>query len=98
MGAVGGLFFKKASEKINNSFKDIIFNGYLYLGGIVYLGSALLNIYILKFLPYSVVLPMTSITYVWTLFISHILLNEKMNVKKVVGIILIIIGACIINI
>lgn len=60
--------------------------------------GALLNIYVLKFLPYTVVLPMTSLTYIWTMIISFYLLKEKITFKKILGVILILIGAFLISI
>ncbi len=60
--------------------------------------GALLNIYVLKFLPYTVVLPMTSLTYIWTMIISFYLLKEKITFKKILGVMLILIGAFLISI
>ena len=94
IGSVASFFLKKGS-----SFKNIVElfkNKYVYIGGILYVLSALLNIYVLKYLDYSVVLPLTSITYIWTLFISAIFLNEKINIKKIIGIMLIVGGAFLI--
>lgn len=91
VGSVASLFLKKASgsEKIF----DLIKNKNLYIGGFLYLASAILNIYVLKFLDYSVVLPLTSLTYIWTLAISYRLLGERIGKKKVIGVGLILIGA-----
>lgn len=91
MGSFGGFFLKRASGDLK--FPDILKNYNLYLGGLFYVGGAVLNIYVLKFLDYSMVLPLTSLTYIWTMFISYKLLNEKITFKKIVGIILIVSGA-----
>lgn len=91
MGAFASLFFKKASG--SGGLKTLIFNPNLYLGGGLYLLAALLNIYVLKFLPYSVVLPLTSITYIWTMVISYLVLKEHISAKKIAGVLLIITGA-----
>lgn len=91
LGSVAALFLKKASNigGIFAMFKNI----YLYIGGFLYLASAVLNIWILRYLEYSVVLPLTSFTYIWTMILSHILLEEKITIKKIVGVILILVGA-----
>ncbi|MFR2167688.1 MAG: hypothetical protein ACLS5W_07540 [Coprococcus sp.] len=47
----------------------------------MYLVSALLNIYVLRYLDYSVVLPLTSVTYIWTMVISYFILKEKISKK-----------------
>lgn len=91
IGAVASLFLKKASGS-DNVIKLFI-NKNLYIGGALYVSSALLNIYVLKFLDYSVVLPLTSITYIWTMFFSYVILKEKITNKKIIGVIFILIGA-----
>ena len=96
IGSVASLFLKRASSL--DSIKKIIFNYNIYVGGILYLIASLLNIYVLKFLDYSVVLPLTSITYIWTLILSYLILKEKMSIKKVIGVLGIIFGAVLLAI
>ena len=96
IGAIASLYLKKASN--SEGMFNIIKNINLYIGGILYLISAILNIYILKFLDYSIVLPLTSVTYIWTMILSYFKLNEKINKKKIIGVILIIIGAILVSI
>lgn len=93
-GAFGGYFFKKASSD-KGSILKIIFNKNLYIGGILYVAGALLNIIVLKRLNYIVVLPLTSITYVWTMIISYFILGEKITIKKIIGVMFIVFGALI---
>jgi drug/metabolite transporter (DMT)-like permease len=93
IGAFAGLFLKRASG--SSTIKDLVFNKNLYIGGGLYVLSALLNIYILKFLEYSLVLPLTSITYVWTMLVAYFFAEEKIGIKKILGIILVIIGAIV---
>lgn len=96
IGAFAGLFLKKSSSASN--IKELILNINLYIGGILYLISAFMNIYVLKFLDYSVVLPLTSITYVWTMIISHFYLKENISSKKIIGVILIFLGAIVVTV
>lgn len=95
MGAVASLFLKKATSSIR--FSALFFNYKLYLGGILYLISAILNIIVLRSLDYSIVVPLTSLTYVWTMLLSRYFLNEEISRKKVIGIICIIIGIVFIS-
>ncbi|BBK78195.1 EamA family transporter [Clostridium butyricum] len=94
MGAIASLFLKKASGF--KSLKQLVFNINLYLGGILYVLSAVINIYILRFLDYSLVLPLTSITYIWTMIISYCVFKEKITIKKMFGLMLVIIGVMLI--
>lgn len=91
-GAFGGFFFKKASGVKNRNISLILI--FLGTGGLLYFIGALLNILLLKKLPYSIVFPLTSVTYIWTLMISYFFLGEKITLKKVIGIVLIA-GGCL---
>lgn len=95
IGSIASLFLKKSS-----GFKDIkeaLKNRNLYIGGFLYGTSAIINVWILRFIDYSIVLPLTSITYVWTIFLSKKYLNEIITKRKVIGIGFIMIGAIFIS-
>lgn len=93
LGAFAGLFLKKASS---NNFKEMLKNINIYLGASCYLAAAILNIIVLQKLDYSFVLPFTAVTYVWTMVVSFLFLKEKINRKKIFGVIAIVIGAVLI--
>ena len=61
-------------------------------------GSALINIWVLRYMDYSVVLPLTSLTYMWTMILSYLILKEKITKRKIVGVILVLIGAVFVSI
>jgi drug/metabolite transporter (DMT)-like permease len=69
-----------------------------YLGGFLYALSSIVTIWLLQRLPYSVVLPMGGICYIWTLFISHKFLGEKINKFKVLGVVSIIAGVLLLSV
>lgn len=94
IGACASFCLKKTS-KVRGLHKLIV-APMLYLGGGLYLLSALLNIFVLKYLDYSVVLPLTSITYVWTLLLSYFYLEECITKRKAYGIGLIVLGSVVI--
>ncbi|UOQ94435.1 EamA family transporter [Halobacillus shinanisalinarum] len=91
LGAIGGYFFKKATSH------GFSINGYvmknLIIGGSFYGIGAILNIITLNYLPYTIVFPLTSITYVWTMLISYIFLSELISMKKIIGLLFIVIGS-----
>ena len=89
------IILKKASGL--NSLIDMLKNINLYIGGFLYVSSAVLNIWLLKILDYSVILPLTSLTYIWTMILSYFILKEKITVKKIAGVCLILVGAIIIS-
>ena len=96
LGSVASLFLKKAAGQ--NGLIAIIKSKYLYIGGFLYFLSALMNIWLLRYLDYSVVLPLTSLTYIWTMILSYLILKEKITKKKIVGIGLILIGAVFVSV
>lgn len=91
-GAVGALFLKLASPKVN-SLRTMITTPQIWLGGMFYLIGALLNIYLLRDYSYSVVYPLTSLTYVWSLVLASVMLHERITAQKLIGIAAICLGA-----
>ena len=95
LGATASLFLKKASG--SEGILALMQNVNFYLGGMLYLLVAVLNIYILKFLEYSVVLQLTSLTYIWTMALSYFVLKEKITGRKMLGVALILAGAVVVS-
>ncbi|MFD1899900.1 EamA family transporter [Enterococcus termitis] len=97
-GSIGALALKKGMNDLSTlSLKLVLMNGWIYLGSFLYLLSAGTNILLLKFLDYSIAFPMTSLTYVWTVFISYFIFKEKLTVRKILAVLLIIAGVFIIS-
>ena len=90
LGSVASLFLKRASN--SDGIKKLIMNYNLYVGGVLYVLAAIINIFVLRFLNYSVVLPLTSMTYIWTMVISYFYLKEAIGLRKIFGVSLIVIG------
>jgi drug/metabolite transporter (DMT)-like permease len=88
LGSVAALFLKRTSgfKRIHDLARSVNF----YLGGFLYLAAALINIYVLRLLDFSVVLPRTSLTYLWTVFLSHWVLRERLTPGKIAGATLIV--------
>ena len=91
-GSLGALFLKRGSAKVSE-LKSLVTTPQIWLGGLFYLAGALLNIYLLRGYSYSIVYPLTSLTYVWSLILSALLLHEKVTVQKLFGIAAICLGA-----
>lgn len=94
LGAAASMFFKKASGSEN--LWKLLANPWLWIGGMLYGVSALIDVYILRFLDYSVVLPLTAVTYIWTMLFSHLFLEEKIGRKKLAGVGFIVAGALLV--
>lgn len=92
LGSLGAVCFKKTSIGGSFKVKELLKNKWLYFGGLLYVGGAVFNIIVLRFLPYSVVLPFSSITYIWTIIFSNCFFQEKINKFKILAICCILIG------
>ncbi len=91
VGSVASLLLKRTSD--SNSICDYFRNKYLYIGIGLYLLSSVLNIIVLRRMQYSVVLPLTSLTYVWTMIFACYFLGEKITSRKILGVVCIFAGA-----
>ena len=91
VASFASLCLKKSTQSGLNP-KKLLKSIYFYLGGILYVLAALMNLYLLKILPYSMVVPLGSLTYIWTLIISHYCLEEHITIKKTAGIFFILVG------
>ncbi|MBR2271219.1 MAG: EamA family transporter [Fibrobacter sp.] len=91
LGAVASLLLKKAC--VNLDLRHVYRNGWFFGGGGLYFVTALMNIALLKYLDYSVVLPFTSLTYVWSALLSVSFLKERISRKQKIGLALIVLGA-----
>ncbi|MCR5676359.1 MAG: EamA family transporter [Lachnospiraceae bacterium] len=82
----------KRSSSAEGSKLSMLLSPFFYLGGVLYVLSAGMSIVLLQFLPYAIVLPLGSLTYVWTLFFSRRLLGEEITKRKFAGVAVIICG------
>lgn len=91
LGALGSLFLKMSSGA--DGITVLLKNSYLYIGGFCYLASLVITVYLLSVWDYSVVLPLTAVTYVWTLTFGRFVLKESISKKQIVGVGFIIVGS-----
>ena len=92
LGALGSFYFKKSSNNNN------LLNFNLFFGGLLYTLGMIINILALKYYDYTVVFPLTSLTYVWSFILGAKILNEKFNRYNVYGVCLIICGVMVLGI
>lgn len=102
MGSVASLFFKRASgslkgETIVAVVLNMLKTPSLYAGVMLYLAASVLNIYVLRILDYSRVLPLSAFTYVWTMFLASFMYGEKLTVRKMAGVFLVVVGAVLVS-
>lgn len=98
IGSFGPILFKKATKNLNFHPIKLITNYILMLGFFLYGISAIFFIIAIRGGELSVLYPLVSINYIWVSFLSIKFLNEKMNLYKWLGIIMIIFGVSMIGI
>lgn len=99
MGALGAYFFKLGMGGEDKfSIKKLLECPWIYLGAGFYIGSAALNIWLLRVFDYTVLYPMTAITYVWTLILSVCVLKERLTLRKLFAICFIVLGVILLNV
>ncbi len=94
--ASGQLFLKLGSKDLSFSF-EIIKNYHLLLGILFYVIAAILLIISLKFGELSVLYPILSLSFVWTTILSFTILNESINLFKIIAILFIVFGVSLIS-
>lgn len=82
-GAIGSVLFKTFTAS-RSTF--VLMTGLLSYG----LG-ALLNIVLLAYLPYTMVIPANALTFIWTLLLAKVVFRERVGIFKLAGI------ACIVS-
>lgn len=97
LGAVASYFFKRASTGMpsNRNLIALLRIKFFWVGGCLYLVAAANNIFLYNYLEYSILLPMSSITYIWTMIVAYKLLGEKITSRKLVGVAAVICGAAL---
>ena len=97
VGALASYHFKRASTSISGinmeSVNALAHDKRFILGVVLYLIAAANNIFILRYMDYSIILPMASLTYIWTMVLAYKLLGETITKRKIFGVVAIIIGA-----
>lgn len=96
-GTIGAYFLKRTMTGIDGfNIKKLILSPTLYIGGFSYVLGAVINMILLRFIDYTVLYPMTALTYIWTLIFSYFVLKEKINVYKIAAVVFVAAGIIII--
>ena len=94
LGAFASYCFKNATTKLEGpNIFALAREKFLWLGGLLYIIAAINNIFLLGYLDYSILLPMSSITYIWTMVFAKRLLGERITARKIAGVAAIVCGA-----
>ena len=95
LGSYGSLLLKKSTQNGVSIFK-LLKNIFFYCGGFSYFLSAVINIILLKYINYTIMLPLTSVTYIWSLLLAYFVLKENLSKEKIIGMTVIGLGILLI--
>ena len=90
-------YLLKQSSTNFDTFTAILFNYHFIIGVSLYLISAFILIYALKFGPLSTLYPMYSLTFIWVTLISIFIFKEMVSIKQTAGIVSVVFGVLVIS-
>jgi drug/metabolite transporter (DMT)-like permease len=91
IGSFGAVFLKLGSAKLHGGFWKI-FNLQLAIGVALFMGSSFFFVMGIRHGQLSVLYPMVSLGYIWTLVWARLLFKEPFTRQKFVGLALILLG------
>ena len=91
IGSFGAVFLKSGSAKLKQGFWNIL-NWHLAAGVALFLLSSVFFVLGIRHGELSVLYPMVSLGYVWTLLWSRLFFHEPFTRQKFVGLGLILVG------
>lgn len=97
VGSFGAVFLKLGAMRLNGSILSFV-NTRLISGIALYLGSTVIYLSALKGGDLSVLYPMVSLGYIWTLLWSKLFFKEDLTRGKIAGLGLIVAGVVLVGI
>ena len=91
IGSFGAVFLKMGAARLDGSVLSFV-NTRLLLGVILFLGSSVFYAFGIRGGELSVLYPMVSLGYIWTLLWSRLFFNEPFTRNKFLGLALILLG------
>lgn len=92
VGSVGAAFLKGGAEHIHRDIRSLITNWRLAAGIVFFLASSILYLKGIKKGELTVLYPMVSLGYVWTLVWSRVFFGEPWTKGKLLGVAVILFG------
>ncbi len=97
IGSFGAVFLKAGAGKVTHGLRYLIFNYRLAAGVALFVGSSYFYILGVKRGELSVLYPMVSLGYVWTLLWSRLFFGERVTRNKILGLALILMGITLVG-
>ena len=92
IGSFGAVTLKHGANRLTPGIVQVFLSWRVGLGVVLFLLSSVLFVAGLKNGSLTVLYPMVSLGYVWTMFWSRLFFHEPFNRSKLLGLLLILIG------
>jgi drug/metabolite transporter (DMT)-like permease len=92
VGSFGAVFLKLGAVRTTNGGILSFLNSHLALGVALYLGSSVFYALGIRHGQLSVLYPMVSLGYVWTLLWARLFFQEQFTRQKLIGLALVLLG------
>ena len=97
LGSFGAVFLKWGAGRMSLNLKSMLLNWRLAAGVALYLSSTVFYLMALKHGELSILFPMVSLGYVWTLLWARLFFGEPFTGRKLGGLALIFAGLIVLN-
>lgn len=98
IGSFGAVFLKAGAIRLSGDLRSIVFNWRLICGVCAFVLSSLFFVVGLRHGDLSVLYPMVSLGYIWTLLWSRLFFGEPFTRFKIFGLALILLGTTLLGI
>lgn len=92
IGSFGAVFLKSGAERLKLDLKALALNYHLAFGILMFLLSSYFFVLGVRHGELTVLYPMVSLGYIWTLFWSRLIFHEPLTRNKFIGLGLILTG------
>jgi drug/metabolite transporter (DMT)-like permease len=96
VGSFGALFLKMGAVRLDGGLLSFL-NRRLVLGVALYLGSSVIYVTGLRGGQLSVLYPMVSLGYIWTILWARLFFKEAFTARKMAGLALILLGVALVG-
>lgn len=97
IGSFGAVFLKSGAARLQWNLRALVTNWRLALGVIIFLTSSVFFMFGLRQGELSVLYPLVSVGYIWTLLWSRLFFGEPFTKTKFVGIGMILAGVALVG-
>jgi drug/metabolite transporter (DMT)-like permease len=97
IGSFGAVFLKLGAEHMKGSLGGFFKNYWLATGICLYLFSSVFFVMGIAQGELTILYPMVSLGYIWTILWARLFFKEPFTVSKIAGLVIIIFGVALIN-